>query len=265
MLSLLTTFCTSTPWSWKMILFSFSRVPNTCKPLCEAKDFHHASTAPHLNNASGPFVSQELVLATFSSYQEGFACRFSPQSLPLGLCVWQMLVSLLQACKIQLWPVMDGGITWGLSPFPLFTYVKIHVGNNFAPVLDGSHSQDTRAMIVISQKTFQADDLEDISLTSLSGPVLNMGCNISCSLGLGPGMSSHSSKWWQIHPVSWDAALPALHYSSAKKRTTYFLCGFFWFPSCSSWILSCLWLLHQRLILYQSFLLHQSSDHLLTC
>lgn len=67
-------------------------------------------------------------------------------------------------------------------------------GNNFAPALERSHGQDTRAKMVTSQKTFQADGLEDISLTSLAGPVLNMGCNILCSLGLGPGMSSHGSK-----------------------------------------------------------------------
>lgn len=51
-------------------------------------------------------------------------------------------------------------------------------------------------MRVTSQKTFQADDLEDISLTSLSGPMLNMGFNISCSFGLKQGMSSHGSKRW---------------------------------------------------------------------
>jgi len=58
-LSLLTSFCTLTPWSWKMTLISFSRVPNPCKSLCEAKDVYQTSTGSHLNSASGPFsVSQ---------------------------------------------------------------------------------------------------------------------------------------------------------------------------------------------------------------
>lgn len=212
-----------------------------------------------------------LVLAIFSSYQEGFTCVFSPQNFPFGLCAWQMLVKILQACG------RDPAVTcheWrrhlGTQSLPSVhicenAFPSMHAGNNFAPALERSHSQDTRAKMVTSQNTFQADGLEDISLTSLAGPVLNMGCNILFSLGLGPGMSSHGSKWRQIHPVPWDAALPALHYSSAQKRTAYFLCGFFWFPSCSLWILSCLWLPHQRFILYQSFSVHESPDHLLTC
>lgn len=215
--------------------------------------------------------AKELVLAIFSSYQKGFPCSFSSQSLPFGLCAWQMPVKLLQACG---WDPAVPCHGWrrhlGTQSLPSVhicenAFPSIQAGKNFAPALERSQSQDTRAMVVTSQKTFWADDLEDISLTTLSGPVLNMGCNILCSLGLGPGMSSHSSKWRQIHPVPWDAALPALHYSSAQKRTAYFLCGFFWFPSCSSWILSCLWPLHQRFILYQSFSLHESPDHLLTC
>lgn len=271
-LSPLTTFCTSMPWSWKMILISFSRVPNPCKSLCEAK----TSTMPAQDLTwTMPQVhslwAKELLLAIFSSYQEGFMCSFSPQNLPFGFCAWQMLANLLQACR------RDPAVTchgWrrhlGTQSLPSVhicgnAFPSMHAGNNFAPALQRSHSQHARAMMVTSQKTFQADDLEDISVTSLSGPVLNMGCNILCSLGPGPGMSSHGSKWWQIHPVPWDAALPALHYSSAQKRTADFLCGFFWFPSCSSWILSCLWLLHQRFILYQSFLLCGSPDHLLTC
>lgn len=143
-----------------------------------------------------------------------------------------MLVNLLQACR------QDPAVTchgWrrhlGTQSLPSAhicenAFPSIHAGNNFALTLERSHSQDTRAMMVTSQKTLQADDLEDISLTSLSGPVLNMGCNILCSLGPGPGMSSHSSKWRQIHPVPWDAAPPALHYSLHKNARRISSVGF---------------------------------------
>lgn len=88
------------------------------------------------------------------------------------------------------------GDSWSFPPVHICKnpFLSLHVENNLAPALERSHSQDTRAVMVTSQKTFQADDLEDISLTSLSGPVLNMGCNISRLFGPGPGMSSHGSK-----------------------------------------------------------------------
>lgn len=85
---------------------------------------------------------------------------------------------------------------WSLPSVHTFKnpFLSIHIENNFAPALERSHTQDTRAVTVTSQKTFQVDDLENISPTSLSGPLLNMGCNISYSFGTAPGMLSRGSQ-----------------------------------------------------------------------
>lgn len=72
-------------------------------------------------------------------------------------------------------------------------------------------------------------------------------------LGWNQRLSSHGSNWQKIHPVPWGAAPSALHYSSAQKRVTYFLCGLCWFPNCSPWSLSCFWLLDQRFIFILKF------------
>lgn len=214
-------------------------------------------------------------LAMFSSYQEGCTYNFSLHSLPFGLHACQMFVKLPQSRSAMLVCRLAPAVTCergGHCPVALFMYTQIpycsytlktcplqlwrgHTART--PGHQGDHGYFPEA--------FQADDLEDISLTSLSGPVVNMGCNISCSFWLELGMSSRGSKWQKIHPVPWGAALPALHYSSAQKRAAYFLCWLCWFPNCSPCSRSCLWLLDQRFILYQSFSLHKSPNHLLTC
>lgn len=112
-------------------------------------------------------------------------------------CLWSFLRPD-QPCwcagEIQLWPLRDGDITQGLLVPSLCSHMQkplsVHtcrkqLCSSIGEVTEPGH-EDTRAVTVTSQKTFQVDDLEDISLTSLSGLVLNMGCNISYSFGLDP-------------------------------------------------------------------------------
>lgn len=114
-LSLVTSFSTSVPRSGKTAFISFSRAPNPCKSLHEAKDFYHASTGPTLlEQCPTSFLSEPRSshLTIFSSYKEGLTCSFSLCNLSLGLCAWQMFVKLPQVWLAMLVSRRDPAVTY---------------------------------------------------------------------------------------------------------------------------------------------------------